>query len=78
MLFGHSASIARGQLYMAHNTGFTSASLGRYFIEAGFPIVLVKRQQLDLWALGLMQEADQLGIQDKLLAAGLDLSKEAD
>jgi hypothetical protein len=63
---------------MAHKTGFTSASLGRYFIEAGFPIVLVKRQQLDLWALGLMQEADQLGIQDKLLAAGLDLSKEAD
>ena len=30
MLFGHSASITRGQLYMAHKTGFTCALLGRY------------------------------------------------
>ena len=77
MLFGHSASITRGHLYMAHKTGFTCASLGRRFVDAGFPIVLVKREGLDLWALGLMQEADQAGIQGKLLAAGLDLSAEA-
>ena len=78
MLFGHTASITRGRYYMAHNTGFTSASLGRHFVDAGFPTVLVKRQQFDLWALGLMQELDQSGIQDKLLAAGLDLSERAD
>jgi predicted SAM-dependent methyltransferase len=78
MLFGHSASITRGQLYMAHKTGFTCALLGRYFVDAGFPIVLVKREQLDLWALGLMPEADQAGIQGNLLAAGLDIFEQAD
>ena len=78
MLFGHSTSIARGQLYMAHKTGFTCASLGRRFIDAGFPIVLVKREGLALWALGLMQEADQARIQLELGAAGLDLSERAD
>jgi hypothetical protein len=78
MLFGHSASITRGHLYMAHKTGFTCASLGRSFVDAGFPIVLVKREGLDLWVLGLMQKADQASIQRKLLAAGLDLSEQAD
>jgi SAM-dependent methyltransferase len=78
MLFGHSDSIASGHLYMAHKTGFTCASLGRHFVDAEFPVVLVKRQGLDLWALGLMQEADQANIQRKLLAAGLDLGEQAD
>jgi SAM-dependent methyltransferase len=77
MLFGHSASITRGQLYMVHKTGFTCASLGRRFVDAGFPIVLVKREGLDLWALGLMQEADHASIQRQLVAAGLDLSVQA-
>jgi len=78
MLFGHSTSIARGQHYMAHKTGFTCASLGRRFVDAGFPIVLVKREGLALWALGLMQEADQASIQLELGAAGLDLSERVD
>jgi len=78
MLFGHSASVTRGQLYMAHKTGFTCASLGRRFIDAGFPVVLVKREGLNLWALGLMQDADQTSIQHKLNAAGLDLCERTD
>jgi SAM-dependent methyltransferase len=78
MLFGHSASITRGHLYMAHKTGFTCASLGRRFVDAGFPIVLVKREGLDLWVLGLMQKADQASIQDKLFSAGLDLFEQVD
>jgi len=77
MLFGHSDSIARGQSFMAHKTGFTCASLGRRFVDAGFPTTLVKRHGLDLWALGLMQEADQASIQRKLVTAGLDLSERA-
>jgi SAM-dependent methyltransferase len=76
MLFGHSASIARGHHYMAHKTGFTAASLGQRFADAGFATVLVKRDRLDLWVLGLMQEADGAGIQSKLVAAGLDLSEQ--
>jgi len=75
VIFGHSASITRGQFYMAHRTGFTSASLGRQLADAGFATVLVKREGLDLWALGLMQEADQASVQDDLRSAGLDFSE---
>ncbi len=78
MLFGHSDSIARGRVSMAHKTGFTCASLGQRFVDAGFPVAVVKRQGLDLWALGLMQEADQASIQRELLAAGLNIFEQAD
>jgi SAM-dependent methyltransferase len=78
MLFGHSASIADGRFPMAHKTGFTCASLGQRIIDAGFPVVLVKRDGLNVWALGLMQDSNQAAIQHKLLAAGLDFSELAD
>ncbi|HTQ82682.1 MAG TPA: methyltransferase domain-containing protein [Pseudolabrys sp.] len=76
VLFGHSASIARGHHYMAHKTGFTCASLGQRFVDAGFPTVLVKQAGLDLWVLGLMPEADQAGIQSQLTTVGLDFSEQ--
>ena len=76
MLFGHSQSIARGYPAMAHKTGFTCASIGRRFVDAGFLIVLVKQEALNLWALALMPEADQRSIQRKLIAVGLDLSEQ--
>ena len=75
VIFGHSASIMRGQFYMAHKTGFTSASLGRQLADTGFATVLVKREGLDLWALGLMQGAEQASVQDDLRSAGLDFSE---
>lgn len=78
MLFGHSDSIARGRVSMAHKSGFTCASLGQRFVDAGFPVAVVKREKFDLWALGLMEEADQASIQSQLLAAGLDIFEQAD
>jgi SAM-dependent methyltransferase len=78
MLFGHSASIARGLTFMAHNTGFTCASLGNALTYAGFAMVLVKRDQFDLWALALMQDADKEAIQQDLKTYGLDMSDEAE
>lgn len=52
MLFGHSASIARGHTSMAHNTGFTVERLGNALISAGFAEVrVVKGRSYDLWAL---------------------------
>ena len=77
MLFGHTASVSRGQHYMAHKTGFTCSALGQRFVDAGFPVVLVKRAGFDLWALGLMQEADQACVQRLLVTAGLDMSENA-
>jgi SAM-dependent methyltransferase len=73
MLFGHSDSIERGKVFMAHNTGFTSSSLGLLLVSAGFETILVKRERLDLWALALMPETDKKAIQGELAGTGLDM-----
>jgi SAM-dependent methyltransferase len=73
MLFGHTASIERGSVFMAHNTGFTCGSLGQHLLDAGFPVVLAKREGFALWALALMEEADKSAIQRDLEAGGLDM-----
>jgi SAM-dependent methyltransferase len=78
ILYGHSASIARGRTSMAHHTGFSGASLGRRLIDAGFSSVLVKQELFDLWALALMPEADKAAIQVQLKAVGLDMSDAGD
>jgi hypothetical protein len=78
ILFGHSSSIALGKRFMAHNTGFTGALLGQRLLDAGFPIVLVKREQLDLWAIALMENADKSALQRECKAAGLDMLDEAE
>jgi hypothetical protein len=73
MLYGHTASIQRGRTFMAHNTGFTCASLGQHLLDAGFPVVLVKREGLALWAVALMEDAEKCAIQQDLKLAGLDM-----
>jgi SAM-dependent methyltransferase len=73
MLFGHSASLALGHVHMAHNTGFTCARLGGLLASSGFPTVLAKRDQFDLWALALMQDAAKERIQQQLHSCGLDM-----
>jgi SAM-dependent methyltransferase len=73
MLYGHTASIQRGSTFMAHNTGFTCTSLGQHLLDAGFPVVLAKRERFELWALALMEEADKSAIQQELKVAGLDM-----
>ncbi len=77
ILFGHSGSIALGKAFMAHKTGFTCDLLGRRLLEAGFPIVLAKRERLDLWAIALMEKADRAALQRQCKAVGLDLLDEA-
>lgn len=58
MLYGHSASIAAGNVYMAHNTGFTAEHLGRVALDAGFGEVRIAKGRFhDLWALALMRDA---------------------
>lgn len=49
-IYGHGASIARGNTYMAHNTGFTAKTLAGALARAGFERVEVKRNNFDLWA----------------------------
>jgi ubiquinone/menaquinone biosynthesis C-methylase UbiE len=51
MIFGHTASLARGNRYMAHRTGFTPRTLQKALIAAGFAdITLRQGNSFDLWA----------------------------
>jgi len=55
MLFGHQDSLKRGNMYMAHRTGFTASSLGLALQEAGFDEVRVHEgRRWDLWAVATM------------------------
>jgi SAM-dependent methyltransferase len=55
ILYGHGASVARGNTFMAHHTGFTAESLGQALTEAGFVNVTVRRDRFDLWARGFKE-----------------------
>jgi protein O-GlcNAc transferase len=52
IMYGHRASLARGNLFMAHRTGFTANTLGEHLTTTGFRDVKVKRETLNLWAVG--------------------------
>jgi predicted SAM-dependent methyltransferase len=51
MIFGHTASLARGNRFMAHRTGFTARTLHKLLLEAGFADVSLRQGgSFDLWA----------------------------
>jgi predicted SAM-dependent methyltransferase len=51
MIFGHTASLARGNHFMAHRTGFTARTLHKVLVEAGFVEVNLRvGRSFDLWA----------------------------
>nr|WP_279478701.1 methyltransferase domain-containing protein [Aureimonas sp. SK2] len=51
ILYGYRPSIARGNHFMAHRTGYTSETLGQRLHRAGFAKVTVtKGECFDLWA----------------------------
>ncbi|WP_293866142.1 class I SAM-dependent methyltransferase [uncultured Alsobacter sp.] len=59
MLFGFRKAIEGGNAFMAHRTGFTTERLGRVLVEAGFSEARVwDGGGHDLWAVGLMPDAD--------------------
>lgn len=49
ILFGHQASIARGNEFMAHRNGFDLVSLRDVLSKAGFPRVFGRRKGRNLW-----------------------------
>jgi len=59
ILFGHRASLQRGDLYMAHRCGFTENVLSATFQQAGFGAVATIRRPhpfYDLWLLASVKE----------------------
>ena len=53
MIFGHRASLTRGDLDMAHKSGFTGTTLRKLLDEAGFQQIEIRQaNSFDLWATG--------------------------
>jgi hypothetical protein len=42
ILYGHRPSLASGNTFMAHRTGFTADTLGAALIKAGFAAVMIQ------------------------------------
>ncbi len=61
ILYGHRASIARGQIHMAHKCGFTFSVLGKTLNHAGYNGVFGCRRlkNFDLWFLALKSQTPQ-------------------
>lgn len=53
ILYGHRPSLAQGNLFMAHRTGFTARTLGQALVNAGFQTVSLQRNPalFALWAI---------------------------
>lgn len=55
ILYGHRPSLERGNLFMAHHTGFTAETLAQAMREVGFERIRTQRRgkpYFDLWAQG--------------------------
>jgi SAM-dependent methyltransferase len=59
MLYGFRPSIERGNAYMAHHTGFNSATLAQKLRMAGFRDAQVESRDLNLWAFARKAPHDQ-------------------
>jgi SAM-dependent methyltransferase len=78
MLYGLSASIRQGNLFMSHHTGFTADRLGRLLVDSGFSEALTTRGAgYNIWGLGLMPEASKESLLLHLRANELDLYPDA-
>lgn len=61
ILYGWRASMEKGNLYMAHRTGFTEKTLMKSLEDAGFKTVgvLCRPEHYDLWAIAFKQEKSE-------------------
>ncbi len=61
MLYGFRPSLAQGNVFMAHHTGFIGQSLSNALLEAGFAATLAQRDpnSMSLWVLGFRDPQTQ-------------------
>jgi len=65
IIFGHRQAMAKGNLYMAHRSGFTEKVLVATLQAAGFSAVISRRRPapfFDLWAVAKKGPADEAGM----------------
>jgi len=76
MIYGHAASVARGNASMRHHTGFTAERLGRLLLEAGFVEIHTKRaSDFDLWAVAFMPDVTPATVLADLSRGGLTFDR---
>ena len=65
ILYGHRLSLAQGNLYMAHRTGFTEKTLSASLSEVGFmSVATMKRPHcFDLWAIASKSQVSEQQMQ---------------
>lgn len=70
ILFGHRPSMAQGNLFMAHRTGFTEKTLSATLQDARFMTVATMKRPhcFDLWALGTKSAVSEAQIQELAMA----------
>lgn len=61
ILYGHRESLAMGNAYMAHKTGFTYAVLTDFFCQAGFQVRIggQRPEAFDLWLIAFKSDMPQ-------------------
>lgn len=67
MIFGHRASVASGNTFMAHHCGFTQKVLSATLQVAGFTSLAAKRRphpHYDLWVLATVSPVDETGLKE--------------
>lgn len=67
MVYGHRASVASGNLYMAHKCGFTKKVLGATLMECGFRHAATSERgapYFDLWAIATKGAMAEAGIRE--------------
>ena len=69
MIYGHRPSMAAGNLFMAHHTGFTPGILEEALETAGFAFGALKRQAyMEVSALAFKSASNGTGRHDRILA----------
>lgn len=65
MMYGHRASMAKGNLYMAHRTEFTLKTLAKALISNGFAQAIGSRvaPEFALWVIGFMSKQDEAEVE---------------
>jgi hypothetical protein len=68
ILYGHRASMSRGNLYMAHHCGFTLKALMGTMRESGFKSVagLSRKKDFDLWVVASKTELSEEDLKELL------------
>jgi len=66
ILFGHRQSLAQGNLFMAHRTGFTEKTLSTTLKNSGFKTVATmnRPQYFDLWGIASKSPTSEAQIQE--------------